>query len=269
MDLPRPTTARHRWGASWLLILLVLFILGLLIVALARQERRPPVRRDSTTSSGAVQVTPPSGDGLPVLARKPVPVSPGFEGCPATGDGGDPVLNRLKNRIDSAAWIPVAFDDVLELRWPENTVRRRLRRQWRAADAREVARYEGIPISVEGYLAAARQSGPESTNCHGAAARMRDWHLWLAPEPGRERRRAIIAEPTPATRAMNPRWTLAVMRRLVRDSTRVRISGWLLLDTEHPEEVGRTRGTIWEIHPVMRIEARRGNRWVDISSTEK
>jgi hypothetical protein len=198
-----------------------------------------------------------------------VPVSARIEGCPATGDGGDPVLNRLKNRIDSAAWIPVAFDDVLALRWPENTVRRRLRRQWRAADARAVARYEGIPISVEGYLAAARQSGPESTNCHGAAARMRDWHLWLAPEPGRERRRTIIAEPTPATRAMNPGWTLAVMRRLVRDSTRVRLSGWLLLDTEHPEEVGRTRGTIWEIHPVMRIEARRGNRWVDISSTQR
>jgi hypothetical protein len=55
----------------------------------------------------------------------------------------------------------------------------------------------------------------------------------------------------------------------VRDSTRVRLSGWLLLDTEHPEEVGRTRGTIWEIHPVMRIEARRGNRWVDISSTQR
>ena len=163
----------------------------------------------------------------------------------------------------------MAFEDVIALRWPGAVVRRRFRRQWRAADAAAVARYEGIPIAVEGYLAGANQSGPESTNCHGAAAKLRDWHVWLVSAPGRDRRRAIVAEPTPATRAMNPRWTLTALRRLARDSARVRISGWLMLDPEHPEEMGKTRGTIWEIHPVMRIEVRRGSRWVDIASSRR
>jgi hypothetical protein len=27
-----------------------------------------------------------------------------------------------------------------------------------------------------------------------------------------------------------------------------------MLDPDHPEEVGKSRGTLWEIHPVMRIE---------------
>jgi len=42
----------------------------------------------------------------------------------------------------------------------------------------------------------------------------------------------------------------------------VRVSGWLLLDQEHPDQVGRTRGTIWEVHPIMRFEVQRGGRWV-------
>jgi hypothetical protein len=38
----------------------------------------------------------------------------------------------------------------------------------------------------------------------------------------------------------------------------------LMLDPEHPEQLGKTRGTLWEIHPVMRIEVRRGGRWGDL-----
>jgi hypothetical protein len=34
----------------------------------------------------------------------------------------------------------------------------------------------------------------------------------------------------------------------------VRISGWLMMDPEHPDQIGNTRGTIWEIHPIMQIE---------------
>jgi hypothetical protein len=41
----------------------------------------------------------------------------------------------------------------------------------------------------------------------------------------------------------------------------VRISGWILLDPEHPDQVGKTRATIWEIHPVMKIEVSTGGMW--------
>ena len=267
----QPETRRERAGAAPLLVLLLIVVAATIVFLVKRSAPRPA--RPPPITAAAQGTTPSSrpspSDGLPILARKPTPISPGFEGCPAGGDGGDPLLNRLKNRVDSAAWIPVAFDDVLRLAWPPGTSRRRMRRQWSAKDAASVARFEGIPISVEGYVAGVNVSGPESTNCHGAASRFRDWHLWLAPSPGRDRRRAIVAEPTPATRAKHRQWTLTRLRRLSRDSVRVRVSGWLLLDTEHPEEVGKTRGTIWEIHPVMRIEMRRGNRWVDIAEPRR
>jgi len=37
-----------------------------------------------------------------------------------------------------------------------------------------------------------------------------------------------------------------------------------MLDPEHPDQVGKTRGTIWEVHPVMKIEAFADGRWTNI-----
>ena len=45
---------------------------------------------------------------------------------------------------------------------------------------------------------------------------------------------------------------------------RVRISGWLMLDPEHPDQVGKTRGTIWEIHPIMQIEVNQNGQWTPL-----
>lgn len=192
-------------------------------------------------------------------------MSRGFDGCPPDGDGGDRELNRLKNRVDSAAWIATPFDSILALTWPTR-VTRRARADWSRGDGARVGSVEGRPVSVEGYFAGAKQEGPEATNCHGADASFRDWHLWLGATPGRDRRRAIVVEATPALRAAHPEWSLSVIHKLVRDSTPVRVSGWLLLDQEHPEQVGKTRGTLWEIHPVMRIEVQSGGKWTALSA---
>jgi hypothetical protein len=43
--------------------------------------------------------------------------------------------------------------------------------------------------------------------------------------------------------------------------TQVRIGGWLVLAQEHPEQVGKTRGSLWEIHPITRIEVKDANGW--------
>jgi len=193
-------------------------------------------------------------------ARKAIPVGRGFRGCPAEGDGGDRELNRLKNRVDSGSWVEQPFSSVLRLSWPRGTVKR-ARAEWRAVDSMTVARSEGRPVAVEGYFVAAKQEGPEATNCHGASRTFRDWHLWLAATPGKVRRASILVETTPAMRAQHPEWTLAAVRQLIRDTTLVRVSGWLLLDQEHPEQLRKTRGTLWEIHPVMRIEVQRDRRW--------
>ena len=37
-----------------------------------------------------------------------------------------------------------------------------------------------------------------------------------------------------------------------------------MLDPEHPDQVGKTRGTIWEIHPIMFIEVEQQGKWVSL-----
>jgi hypothetical protein len=106
---------------------------------------------------------PPTGNpatpgGLPDMPNKPQPAEITYNGCPPQGDGGDPVLNRLKNRVDEGNYVPVAFDAVFQLTWPKG-VERRDHDQWSQVDASAIARYEGIPVSVEGYLAEAKELG--------------------------------------------------------------------------------------------------------------
>ena len=270
--MPASRGVRRRRGVSLLGALVFALAIAALVILVIRlsSHRATRIRSTTTTSPGRVV---PSTDldprGVPMMSHKPVPVVPGFGGCPPEGDGGDPALNRLKNRIDSAAWIPVSLERLIALPWPSNVVRHRQRSEWRWLDATAVARYEGMPFVVEGYVAGASQSGPESTNCHGADASFRDWHIWLATSPGRDRRRALVAEATPVVRAAHPRWSLSAIRRLGRDSTLVRVSGWLMLDPEHPEQLRKTRGTIWELHPILRIEARARDAWVDLQELRR
>jgi hypothetical protein len=51
------------------------------------------------------------------------------------------------------------------------------------------------------------------------------------------------------------------LKRIANRHERVRISGWLMFDGEHPDQVGKTRGTLWEIHPVMRIDVLKSDGW--------
>jgi len=37
-----------------------------------------------------------------------------------------------------------------------------------------------------------------------------------------------------------------------------------MLDPEHPDQVGRTRAILWEIHPILKIEVWSGNRWQEL-----
>jgi hypothetical protein len=200
---------------------------------------------------------------LPDTIQKPEPVTTTFEGCPPQGDGGDPELNRLKNRTDEGNYQMLQFDAVEQLDWPRS-IERRDRANWSATDTELVKRSEGAPVAVEGYLADAKESGPESCNCHGADHRFRDWHIWLTKSSGEDRTRSIVVETTPRVREKHPAWTLKALRKISKAMQRVRISGWLFLDPEHPDQVGKTRGTIWEIHPVMKIEVQQQGRWVSL-----
>jgi hypothetical protein len=203
------------------------------------------------------------GGGLPVNAVKPVPPQNNYQGCPAVGDGGDPELNIRKNRTDSAPWYPVSVASILQLQWPKS-VERIDRQRWSAADAAAVARYEGLPIQIEGWLAGAKQEGPESCNCHSADDV--DNHLWLVDSPAKDRSQSVVVEITPRLRAEHPGWAFSRISPLVDGVTKVRISGWLLMDGEHPDQLGKTRGTIWEIHPIVAFDVRRNNDWIALDT---
>ncbi|MGH9821901.1 MAG: hypothetical protein ACREDR_01380 [Blastocatellia bacterium] len=209
---------------------------------------------------------PQAGSGLPVIAEKPKPREVTFRGCPPGGDGGDRDLNLLKNRVDEGNYQPVGFDAVEKLPWPK-TAERTHRSRWSYDDTEYVSRFEGLPISVEGYLAGAREEGPESPNCHGADPADRDFHIWLVSGQSDDRDSSIVVEATPRIRASHPAWTVESLDALVHGRQKVRISGWLMLDPEHPDQVGKTRGTIWEIHPIMKIEYMDGAGWTNLDSS--
>ncbi|MFL6213665.1 MAG: hypothetical protein ACJ74J_07180 [Blastocatellia bacterium] len=205
--------------------------------------------------------------GFPDMATKPKPKEVVYKGCPPEGDGGDPELNRLKNRVDEAdQYFAVDFDSVVQLPWPK-TIEHKDRDRWSAADTEAIARYEGIPISVEGFLASSKKEGPESCNCHGANNDQKDFHVWLIKNAEADRSGSIVVEVSPRLRSQHPAWTTDALGRVARNDQRVRISGWLMMDPEHPDQIGKkTRGTIWEIHPITKIEVEQNGNWATLDS---
>lgn len=212
----------------------------------------PPARSEG--KPGAKETKP---ELIPI---RNLPPGKAFRGCPPEGDGGDPSLNRLKNREDEGAWKPVSMSWLMGLKWPKE-IERKDRWNWRVRDAEIIAQHEGTPLAVEGYFVMAKASGPESCNCHGDGPDWKDYHIWMTEKPNQDRSQSLIVETTPRMRAKNPKWDLSEMNDLVRRKVKLRISGWLMMDTEHPEQLGKTRATLWEIHPVMKIEVWEGGRW--------
>jgi len=218
-----------------------------------------------------------------------------YQGCPPQGDGGDTDLNLRKNRIDPAPDQPVSLQSLLALTWPRSVEQVR-RSAWTPDDAAAVARNEGRAVTVEGYVLLVRHEGPESPNCHDATAR--DYHTWLATAPSAnladraiarqimfERNRplcargsrpwslilylniysSMVVEFTPRVVANNTGWGGEASLLRVK-GRHVRISGWLMLDQEHPEQVGKTRGTLWEIHPITRVLVDINGAWQDLNT---
>lgn len=198
-------------------------------------------------------------------APKPAPRDSTFDGCDANGSPPDGFLNERKNRIDDARrYLPVRWRVVARLPWPA-TVGYRFRNLWTRGEQRAVARFEGAPVRVEGYLAGERLEIPEPPNCYGRSEADRDFHLWLTEGPHGHDRDAIVVEITPRVRAMHPGWTLDRISRVVREQWPVRVSGWLMLDQMHPELVRVNRVTMWEVHPIMHVEVRQPDgRWVQL-----
>jgi hypothetical protein len=244
---------RVRAALAGSVLVLVLVVAGCAVSDITTPE--------SETPGGVVATGVPGA--LPDVANKPTPAEITFQGCPAEGDGGDPVLNRLKNRIDNGTYLPVQFDALEKLKWPTDTERKR-HASWSASDTAQIERYEGIPLAVEGFLEGAKEEGPETPNCHGADLPQHDFHIWLTKTAGEDRTRSIVVEMTPRVRPQHPAWRVDVLTRVAASRARVRVSGWMMYDPEHPEQLNQTRGTLWEIHPITQVEVQQQGQWITL-----
>jgi hypothetical protein len=184
--------------------------------------------------------------------------------CPPEGDGGDSMLNRLKNRSQP----PESYREMTAEQFLTEftswmyTPRQRERFSW--TQKRYIAPRESTGVMLVGYLLGARQEAPEASHCHDPL--QRNVRLWLgsrrAASPARRMRvRAVILEVTPSGQRMHPSWRLRMLQRLARRRALVRISGWPLYNSENPQELGRSRGTLWEVHPVTMIEVWSRGQW--------
>lgn len=260
-----------RRGVVAVLALLALLVVSLVVVVVLLARARA-VRAGGATvqADGSIATRPRAAtvqDADPLhMPVKPTPVQmPSFHGCPPEGDSRRMrSLNLLKNRVDvPAAYREVPLARLISLPWPRGA-EQQPPAEWTRVERDSVGRWNGIPVVAEGYIAGARRGGAESANCHGTAPEFRDWRIWLVAERGEGRAVSLLAEPTPRVRLSHPGWTLGALGRARSEGARVRVSGWLFFDPEHPDQLGKTRGTLWEIHPVTRIEVQRRGEWVSL-----
>ena len=222
---------------------------------------RPKVKR----LFAAGEVKPIPAAALAATAAKPHVL----DECPLGGDGGDHQLNELKNRTKSATWKTVKVQQLLDLAWPAGIERVR-RANWPSAAMLEVrANEQQGAMKITGWLASAKKEEEESCNCHSQTEV--DYHLWLVDAKEKanveDRFRSVVCEVTPRIRALHTGWGIERIRKIVHDRIKVRLSGWLLLDQEHPEQLPRpqnahiTRGTLWEMHPIIKFEVQIDGLW--------
>lgn len=209
-----------------------------------------------------------STEGVSVIERapKPDPVDSAFGDCGPAGSQPDYVLNRRKNRVDTSQYLPIDWKVVARLPFPRR-VGYRFRNQWTAGETAAVARYEGAPVQISGYLVGYRLEVPEPPNCYATDARGKDYHLWLSEVAHGRQKSSVVVEVTPRVRVSHPGWTEARLAALVETQAPLRVSGWLMLDQMHPEKVGGNRITLWEVHPIMRLDWQDADgHWVSLDS---
>jgi hypothetical protein len=213
-----------------------------------------------------------------------------FEGTAQSQDAKE--RNRMKNRWppgDLSAFPVDALDTAGFLKKVaayNASLQSQRRGELTAAQKDELDRYENQIVSLTGWLAFAYAGPPETTNC--ASTNFHDWHLELFENPSDHAPQ--VGDPTPIICEITPRTEQRLYRDGVRiqslagffrlpdvsyhatghDGCKVRVTGYLLWDDDHngTADVGPTvehfsnngfhhpwRSTVWEIHPVITIEA--------------
>ncbi len=206
---------------------------------------------------------------------KPTPTKTIFHGqegdCPWNGDNTDPDTFVHKNRADTAEDDSIQYNDVTwaaiaQLKYP---VAKPLRKNWTADQLAEIAPFEGEAVRTTGYLVAFKpQSGGsgEGTNCHFSSPSDTDTHMALVEGVGDAEKTSIVVEFTPRFLKAHPNWKKSILSPWLNSDNPLRISGWLMLDPDHRNHLNRFRSTLWEIHPITKIEVWKENQWVDLDT---
>ena len=196
--------------------------------------------------------------------------SPGpYKSCQEQGNGGDTILNSLKNRsAPSQSPKHMTLQQVFQLPGSTQVGRSNPRSTWTRQNLQLVAPFEQTSVEIEGFLRRVKQEGPEHCNCERVD--LNDFHMWIIAQPRDPPTNAMVVEATPRWRGYNPNWNLNALNHVVAQHARVRITGWLMFDQEHPEQLHAmtnqpaTRGTLWELHPVTKIEVFSGGVWKEL-----
>jgi hypothetical protein len=189
--------------------------------------------------------------------------------CGAEGEGEDAVTNSRKNRIDlPLKYYDVKWTAIAGLSFPRGQVLPKVLVKWPASEVGKIMQFEDIPIRAVGYIRLIRpQAGnEESTNCDATKAADTDWHVAFVQQPGDPERTSIVTEVTPRIRIEHAGWTRKNLKPWTGSSLPVRITGWLLFDPEHKNHLGRFRQTLWEIHPITKIEVSKDGEWIDLDA---
>jgi hypothetical protein len=203
--------------------------------------------------------------------QKPTPNKTTFKGvdgnCPWDGDNTDPDTFLRKNRSDVPTNVhDVAWQAIHDLSFPNDKPQRK---NWRAQSLAEIAKYEGIPVRTVGYIVAFKpQKGHgEGTNCRFTKASETDTHVALVGSTGDGESDSVVIEFTPRFLADHPNWPSKLDKWSDTDNA-VRITGWLMFDPDHRNHLNKYRYTLWEIHPITKIEVTVNGQWVDLDNVK-
>ncbi|HEX9036218.1 MAG TPA: hypothetical protein VF808_04425 [Ktedonobacterales bacterium] len=199
---------------------------------------------------------------FPTNLARATPVAHTFQGCSASGQGGDPALNVLLNRTDDNPPDGYRQTDIATVIGLPTTpqVQNKPRSSWTADEASRVAKYEGVAVRTTGWVVASRHLGPDAANCDSTINR--DWALWIGTGAGDAMSTTLVVLLTPQVLAQRPGWTAFSLRRIVGQV--VRISGYMTYDQSPSPVVSANSATTWVIAPVIHLDVYYQNQWLNL-----
>ena len=186
-------------------------------------------------------------------AQKKPKCAASLDVCPSVGCvEGDGNLNKQKNKVEephSGSVEEMTISEIVGLEEPDSWTKGKTR-----GELKDLG--EGKAIVVKGYLIHAKVSAAETPNCRLTGQSNNDFHLNIVRRKTDPREESLVIEMTPRVRAIHAEWTFKAISALAdeEDPPYVRVTGWLLLDTEHLSGNGGPRATEWEIHPITKFE---------------